>query len=153
MKRTHILLSAFAALALPAALFAQPVVSNVAFVQQPDGAGSTRVRVTYDLVSPNGNATVSLRYSTNGGTSFSTATTTTGAVGAGIAPGTGKTIDWAVATDLPGQQLTGTFLVRVVAEDGVGIPLSITSSAAAVDQLATQTLTFTFAEPVTGFDA
>ncbi|MDX2176089.1 MAG: SUMF1/EgtB/PvdO family nonheme iron enzyme [Candidatus Sumerlaeia bacterium] len=146
-------LSLLAALALPAALFAQPVVSNVAFVQQPDGAGSTRVRVNYDLASPNGNATVSLLYSTNGGTSFSAATTTTGAVGAGVTPGTGKTIDWAVATDLPGLQLAGNFVVRVFAEDGAPIPLEITSNGGAVHQLGTQVLTFTFAEPVTGFDA
>jgi formylglycine-generating enzyme required for sulfatase activity len=154
MKLTRLFLSALAALALPAALFAQPVVSNVSFVQQPDGAGSTEVVVTYDLASPNGNATVSLLYSTNGGASFSTATTTTGAVGAGVTPGTGKTIDWAVATDLPGQQLAGNFVVRVLAEDGVAIPLTITSTLAegSVTQTATQTFTFTFGEAVTGFD-
>jgi formylglycine-generating enzyme required for sulfatase activity len=154
MKLTNLFLSALAALALPAALFAQPVVSNVSFVQQPDGAGSTEVVVTYDLASPNGNAAVTLLYSTNGGSSFSTATTTTGAVGAGVTPGTGKTIDWAVATDLPGQQLAGNFLVRVLAEDGVAIPLTITSTLAegSVTQTATQTFTFTFGEAVTGFD-
>jgi len=154
MKLTRLFFSALAALTLPAALLAQPVVSNVAFVQQPNGAGSTRVRVTYDLASPNGNATVSLRYSTNGGTSFSAATTTTGAVGAGVTPGTGKTIDWAVATDLAGQQLSGNFLVRVLAEDGVAIPLTITSGVAngGLTNSANQTLTFTFDEAVTGFD-
>ncbi|MBI1291643.1 SUMF1/EgtB/PvdO family nonheme iron enzyme [bacterium] len=154
MKLTRIFLSAMATLTLPAVLLAQPVVSNVAFVQQPDGAGSTEVVVTYDLVSPNGNATVSLLYSTNGGTSFSAATTTTGAVGAGVTPGTGKTIDWAVATDLSGQQLSGNFIVRVLAEDGVSIPLTITSALAdaSVTQTASQTFTFTFGEAVTGFD-
>ncbi|MBX3729991.1 MAG: formylglycine-generating enzyme family protein [Candidatus Sumerlaeia bacterium] len=106
-------------LAIPAALFAFPVVTNVSFVQQSDGAGSTEVIVTYDLASPNGDCDVVLRYSSDGGTSFSTATTTTGAVGAGVSPGTGKTINWAVATDLPGQTVTGNFLVRVVADDGV----------------------------------
>lgn len=153
--RTFLLSTVAAAIAYPAALFAQPVVSNVSFVQQPDGAGTTRVRVTYDLVSPNGPASVSLRYSTNGGTSFSAAATTTGAVGAGVAPGTGKTIDWAVATDLAGQQLTGSFVVRVLAEDGVPIPLTITSTLAesSVSQTANQTFTFTFGEGVTGFDS
>lgn len=148
-------LSALVALALPAGLFAAPAVSNVAFVQQPDGAGSTSVRVTYDLVSPNGNATVSLLYSTNGGTSFSPATTTTGAVGAGVTPGTAKTIDWAVATDLPGQTVANNLVVRVLAEDGVAIPLTITSTLAesSVTQTASQTFTFTFGEGVTGFDA
>ncbi|MDX2176305.1 MAG: Ig-like domain-containing protein [Candidatus Sumerlaeia bacterium] len=155
MKLTRPFFSALAALLLPTGLFAQPVVSNVAYVQQPDGSGSTRVRVTYDLVSPNGNAAVSLLYSTNGGASFTTATTTTGAVGAGVTPGTGKTIDWSVATDLPSQQLASTFIVRVLAEDGVAIPLNITSTlaAASISETATQTFTFTFGEGVTGFDA
>lgn len=155
MKRTNLILTVLAALALPAALLAQPVVSNVAFVQQPDGAGASEVVVTYDLASPNGNATVSLLYSTNGGSTFSAATIATGAVGAGVAPGAGKTIHWAVATDLAGQQLAGNFIVRVLVEDGAAIPLAITSTLAegSVTQTATQTFTLTFAEPVTGFDA
>lgn len=154
MKLNKLFLSALLAFsAVPFFASAAPVVSNVAFVQQPDGAGSTEVVVTYDLVSPNGNATVSLLCSTNGGTSFSTATTTTGAVGAGVTPGTGKTIDWVVATDLAGQQLSGNFVVRVLAEDGVAIPLVITSTLAeaSITQTASQTFTFTFAEAVTGF--
>ncbi|MDX2176830.1 MAG: SUMF1/EgtB/PvdO family nonheme iron enzyme [Candidatus Sumerlaeia bacterium] len=153
MKPIRLFLSAVAALALPAALLAAPVVTNVGYLQQPNGSGSTRVRVTYDLASPNGPATVSLQYSMDGGTSISNATTTTGDVGAGVTPGTGKTIDWAVATDLPGQQLPANFVVFVLAEDGVAIPLEITSNGGAVHQLGTQTLTFTFVEPVTGFDA
>jgi len=152
MKTPHLLFSALAALAIPAALFAQPVVTNVAHVQQPDGSGSTRVRVTYDLASPNGNATVSLLYSTDNGSSFSTITTTTGAVGAGITPGTSKTIDWAVATDLPGQQLGSKLLVRVQANDSISLVITSTLAAGSISQTGSQTLTFTFGQPVTGFD-
>lgn len=152
MNTPHLLFSALAALAIPAALFAQPVVTNVAHVQQPDGSGSTRVRVTYDLASPNGNATVSLLYSTDNGSSFSTITTTTGAVGAGITPGTSKTIDWAVATDLPGQQLGSKLLVRVQANDSISLVITSTLAAGSISQTGSQTLTFTFGQPVTGFD-
>ena len=48
------------------------------------GAGSTNVFAIYDQVSPNGNATVSLLYSNQGGSSLSPATTKTGFVGARI---------------------------------------------------------------------
>jgi len=156
MRTARILsvIAVMAALAIPATLFAQPVVSNVSYLQRPDGAGSTEIEVIYDLVSPNGPATVSLLYSTDGGSNFSAATTTTGAVGAGISPASGLTIDWAVATDLPGQQISGTFVLRVLAEDGVAIPLNITSTLAegSVTDTAAQTFTFTFGEGVTDFD-
>lgn len=140
--RSLSLLAAIAA--IPASIFAQPVVSNVAFVQEPDGMGGTQVRVTYDLASPSGDCVIQMLYSTDGGENFSTATTTTGAVGAGVSPGAGKAIAWAVATDLPGQQFAGGFVLRVIAEDGMPIPLVITSNGGPVHQLATQLLTFAF---------
>lgn len=155
MKFTRILSTAFAAIAFPAALLGAPVVSNVSSVQESDGAGATRVRVTYDLASPNGDAAVALLYSMDGGATFDPATSTTGDIGAGVSPGTGLVIDWAVAADLPGEQIVGGFVLRVLAEDGVAIPLEITSDVAdgSDTQFAAQTLTFTFAEAVAGFDA
>lgn len=154
MRHARYLVSLIAILTSAATVLAAPSVSNVSHVQQPDGAGATRVRVTYDLASPSGAATITLLYSTNSGAAFFPATTTTGDVGAGVAPGTARVIDWAVATDLPGQQLAGSFLVRVLAEDGVPIPLAITGSPmsdGAFSSAGNATITFSFAEPVSGF--
>lgn len=142
MRNLYSLASVFT-MALPAALLAMPVVSNVGYVQEPDGAGATRVRVTYDLVSPEGDCDVTLLYSTDGGLSFTTAATTAGAVGAGVTPGTGKTIDWAVATDEPGQTITGGLVVRVVADDGKEL----------LDFVSVPAGTFTMGRSDTGDDA
>lgn len=119
MKSFLISLCALTLLMLPGIVSAQPVVSNVSYVQESDGAGNTRVRVTYDLASPNGPCDVELQYSTTGAAPFTAASSTIGAVGAGVVPGTGLMIDWAVAADLPGQTVTGNFVVRVLANDGV----------------------------------
>lgn len=135
------------ALLAPVAAVAQPVVSNVQFVQQPNGAGSTEVVVTYNLDTPGGPAKTALLYST--GAAFAAATNATGAVGDGQTTGTLKTILWAVTNDLPTTE-TASLVVRVTAEDAIP-GLEITSSAAAVSQSQNQTLTFTFSVDVTGF--
>jgi formylglycine-generating enzyme required for sulfatase activity len=119
MKNFLILFSALTALMLPVIVAAQPVVTNVTFVQEPDGAGSTRVRVSYDLTSPNGPCHITLLYSATGSRPFSVAVSVAGDAGANITAGTGKSINWAVANDLPGQQLTSSLVVRVEARDAV----------------------------------
>ena len=115
MKFTHILF-ALAALSLPVVLHAQPVVSNVTFIQQPDGAGSTEIVVTYDLSTPDGPSTTTLLYSLDAAP-FTPALNVSGDVGPGLTTGT-LIIDWAVANDLPNIQ-SNNLVVRVVAEDGV----------------------------------
>jgi formylglycine-generating enzyme required for sulfatase activity len=152
MKPTRLFLSALLAFsAVPFLTSAQPAVSNVTFDQQPSGTGTTEIVVNYDLASPDRPSTTTLLYSLNAAP-FTPATSVSGDVGPGQTTGT-LTIDWAVANDLPGVE-SSNLVVRVLAEDGVAIPLAITSTLAeaSVTQTASQTLTFTFAEPVTGFD-
>ncbi len=137
----------------PVSALAAPTVSNVQFTQQADGFGSTEIIATYDLASPNGDAEVTLLYSLNGGGDFTTATLTTGDVGSGVSPGTGLSITWDVSGDVPGTESSNVVL-RVLAEDGVAIPLTITSSETDdIHQTETQLITFTFDEAVSGFDA
>jgi hypothetical protein len=54
MLKCSVFFGVLTAFALPFSVVAAPVVSNVNFVQESDGAGQTRVRVTYDLATPNG---------------------------------------------------------------------------------------------------
>lgn len=107
---------AAALLAAPSAVLAAPTVSNVAAVQQPDGSGGTEVVVSYDLASSNGACMVDAFVSTNGGASFVAASGCSGAVGAGVAPGTGLEIAWPVAAQFPSATHASTVL-RVIARD------------------------------------
>ncbi|MCX6879819.1 MAG: SUMF1/EgtB/PvdO family nonheme iron enzyme [Verrucomicrobia bacterium] len=80
---------------------ADPVVSNVTFAQR---AGTKLVDITYDLTADAPSVTVSLEISSDGGTSFSVpATTVSGAIGNGVAIGTGKVITWDAGADWRGQ--------------------------------------------------
>lgn len=110
---------------LPWSLLAVPAVSNVVAVQEPDGAGATRVRVTYDLASvAGGGADVALHVSIDGGASFPVvATGVAGDVGPGVAAGTGRTIVWSIAGQFPSQSFA-TVAVRVVAQDATA-PIAI----------------------------
>lgn len=99
-----------------------PVVSNVSASQRLDG--SKIVDITYDLNDPEGDScAVSLRLSSNGGTSFdivASAVRMSGDVGADIAPGPGKHIVW----DAGGEdfELDGGYFYRVYADGGFTTP-------------------------------
>jgi formylglycine-generating enzyme required for sulfatase activity len=94
-----------------------PTVSNVNFSQR---AGTKLVDVTYDLAVSGAAPTVALAVSSDGGATFTVpVATVTGAVGADITAGTGKTITWDAGADWAGN-LSSTVRVRVVAWDLVG---------------------------------
>jgi formylglycine-generating enzyme required for sulfatase activity len=97
-------------------LAADPVVSNVQGLQRP---GSKLVDITYDVTADTPTVGVTLRISSDGGTTFSVpATTLSGAVGANVPVGTGKVITWNAGTDWLGNYSTAMrFEVKV--DDGV----------------------------------
>ena len=102
---------------LPA--FAQtPAVSNVTYTQSPNGTTSTKVDITYDLVSPNGPCDITVSLSDDEGEDeFShLVTTVTGDI-AGVTPGTGKHIVWDIRADYPEESLPNA-RIRVTADDG-----------------------------------
>ena len=94
---------------------AAPVVSNVRAAQR---AGTPWVDVYYDLADADSSAlTVSIAVSTNGGASYTlTGPNFTGALGAGVAPGSNKKITWNAGVDLPAK-LFSTVRVSVTASD------------------------------------
>jgi formylglycine-generating enzyme required for sulfatase activity len=95
---------------------AQPVVSNVRAAQR---AGTQLVDVYYDLASTSNVLAVSIMVSTNGGEEYTLpATSFTGAVGGGIAPGTNQKITWNAGTDWPTNFSTNVRF-RVTADDQV----------------------------------
>jgi hypothetical protein len=112
MRAYLLLLTALLATASPAQNHPPTVQITNAVVDE--GAGT--VILTYDLSDAEGDAcTVWLSASTDGGTTFlADANGTTGDVGAGIAPGTGRTIVWTYS-GIPAIQAVQ---VRVVADDG-----------------------------------
>ena len=81
------------------AAIAAASVTNVKFVQQPE---TRLVSVTYDLAG--GTCSVSLLVSSDNGTTYNVPVkSVTGAVGNGVAAGTGKQIIWDAGTDWAGQ--------------------------------------------------
>jgi formylglycine-generating enzyme required for sulfatase activity len=87
-----------------AARAAGPVVSNVRAAQK---AGTTQVEILYDLTFGEGQAsTVWVEVSTDGGAIYVTAEGATGAVGAGVAPGTNKLATWETGALLSNQALS-----------------------------------------------
>jgi uncharacterized repeat protein (TIGR02543 family) len=92
------------------------VVSNVQGQQRP---GTNLVDITYDVTADTPTVGVTLRISSDGGTTFSVpATTLTGAVGANVPVGTGKVITWNAGANWPGNYSTAMrFEVKV--DDGV----------------------------------
>lgn len=158
MKLNNLLspsLFAIAALAMTSAIQAQPIVSNVTFNQQPASGGGTEVVVDYDVTNTTDSLTVSLLLSQDGGTTFDLqATSVSGDVGPSVSAGTNKSITWDIAADLSGAEIPSAVL-RVVAQEGVPVPLTITGSPIANGEQSTNdttTLTFTFDQSVTGFD-
>ena len=94
---------------------APPVVSNVRASQR---VGTQWVDVYYDLADADSGAlTVSVSVSTNGGASYTAgAASFTGALGAGIAPGSNRKITWNAGVDLPAR-LFSNVRVSVTASD------------------------------------
>src|ERR1035437_7842390 len=76
-----------------------PTISNVRAAQR---AGTQLVDVYYDLASASNALMVSVMVSTNGGAGYTVpASSFTGAVGAGIAPGGKREITWKAGKDWP----------------------------------------------------
>ena len=108
-------------LAAPVALAQAPSVTNVAFVQQPDGAGGTEVVITYDLDAPNGPCDITVSLSKDGGLdgfSFSV-TSVTGDL-SGVTTGTDHSITWDIAADYPDEDIPQA-QIRVTADDALDI--------------------------------
>jgi formylglycine-generating enzyme required for sulfatase activity len=94
---------------------AAPVVSNISAAQRPN---SRLVDITYDVAADFPTVSVSLQVSSDGGSTFAVpATTLSGAIGAGVATGTAKTITWNAGADWSGQYSTQTRF-KVIADDG-----------------------------------
>jgi formylglycine-generating enzyme required for sulfatase activity len=91
-----------------------PVVSNLTVSQRTDG--SKKVDIRYNLSDAEGDrSTVTVQVSSDDGSTWGVSFS--GAIGTGIAPGTGKLIVWDCAADLPGAYGTN-YKVKVVADDG-----------------------------------
>lgn len=95
---------------------AQNMPPSVAIVNVVLDQGAGTVTITYDLSDPEGDAcAVWISASVDGGTTFlADVSNVTGAVGSGIAPGSGLVATWTYA-GIPSIEST---LVRVTAEDG-----------------------------------
>jgi len=98
MTTRHLLTAALAILGTFAtAIAADPVVSNLTAAQRP---GTKLVDITYDVTADTPTVGITLRISSDGGTTFSVpAITLTGAVGSNVTVGTGKVITWNAGTD------------------------------------------------------
>jgi formylglycine-generating enzyme required for sulfatase activity len=101
-----------------AAQAAGPTVSNVRAAQRP---GTTLVDVYYDVADPDSGAlTVSVAVSTNGGVSyFSPGASVSGALGAGIAPGSNKKLTWNAGVDLPAKLFSNVRVSVTASDDAV----------------------------------
>ena len=115
MKRITLTLSIVALLA--ASLHAAaPVVSNLSASQR---AGTKLVDIVYDVAADTSSVDISLEVSSDGGSSFTVpATSLSGAIGAGVAVGTGRTITWDAGADW-NQQQSSTMRFKVTADDGL----------------------------------
>jgi formylglycine-generating enzyme required for sulfatase activity len=95
-------------------LAADPVVSNISAVQR---AGTKLVDITYDVTADTPTVKVTLEISNDGGQTFTVpAVTTSGALGSGIATGTGKVITWNAGVDWNGRP-SSQLRFKVVADD------------------------------------
>ena len=114
MKRITLTLSIVALLA--ASLHAAaPVVSNLSASQR---AGTKLVDIVYDVAADTSSVDISLEVSSDGGSSFTVpATSLSGAIGAGVAVGTDRTITWDAGADW-NQQQSSTMRFKVTADDG-----------------------------------
>jgi hypothetical protein len=105
-------------LAAPAAVAANPAVSNVTFVQEPNGNDGTQVVISYDLDAPNGPCDITVLLSKGPGGFVHPVTSITGDV-SGVATGDGYEIVWDIRADYPEQDIP-LARVRITADDGVG---------------------------------
>jgi formylglycine-generating enzyme required for sulfatase activity len=106
--------SAAIILLTPLAEAAAPVVSNISAVQR---AGTQLVDISYDVTADTSTVQITLAISSDGGTTFSVpATTVSGAVGLGVATGTGKALTWNAGADWS-KQYTTTMCFKVTADD------------------------------------
>lgn len=115
MKRPLIILLSSLGLVAGTALAVGPAVANVRASQR---AGTKLVDVYYDLGDADSSMlTVSVAVSTNGGASYSLpATSFTGALGAGIVPGSNQQIVWNAGADWNGE-FSANVRFRVTASD------------------------------------
>ena len=121
MKHQQMLAVAAVLFQLPSLAEAtNPVVSNISAAQR---AGTQLVDITYDVTADTPTVWVLLTISSDGGTTFSVpAVTISGAVGSGIATGTGKVITWNAAADW-NKQYSTKMCFKVTADDQfVNIP-------------------------------
>ncbi len=105
-------------LSFSSTLFAvAPVVSNVRASQRP---GTKLVDIYYDVTDPDSaTLAVSVAVSTNGGASYTLpATSFSGAVGAGIAPGNNKQVVWNAGADWNGK-FSANVRFQVTADDAI----------------------------------
>lgn len=79
---------------------ANPVISNVSAAQD---SGDSAVTINYDISDTN-NSTVEIDVSSDGGSTWTvTDTSVTGDIGAGVSPGSSKSIVWDAGADFSGQ--------------------------------------------------
>ena len=98
---------------------AAPVVSNLTASQR---AGTKLVDISYDVSADTSTVDISLEISSDGGVTFTVpASSLSGAIGAGVAVGTGKTITWDAGSDW-NQQSSSTMRFKVTADDGIEAP-------------------------------
>jgi formylglycine-generating enzyme required for sulfatase activity len=101
---------------VPARTLAGPTVTNLTASQR---TGAKLVDITYDVAAPGFPfVTVSLEISSDGGSTWTVpVASVSGAIGANVAPGTGKTIVWDAGTDWSANYSTQ-MRFRVIADDG-----------------------------------
>jgi formylglycine-generating enzyme required for sulfatase activity len=93
---------------------AEPVISNVAAAQR---IGTKFVDITYDLASTTPTVKMTLEISSDGGLTYTVpVTSATGAIGADVTIGNGKTITWNAGVDWDGR-LTPQTRFRLVADN------------------------------------
>jgi formylglycine-generating enzyme required for sulfatase activity len=115
MTTRHLFIAALAILGtITTAIAADPVVSNLTADQRP---GTKLVDIRYDVTADTPTVKVTLEISSDGGTTYSVpVTSANGAVGNGVAVGTGKTITWNAGVNWNGK-FTPQTRFRVVADD------------------------------------
>ena len=116
-----LLLYALLALLSSTLMAASPSVSNLTASQR---AGTKLVDITYDVSADTSTVEITLEVSSDGGSSFTVpATSLSGAIGAGVAVGTGRTITWDAGADW-NQQSSSTMRFKVTADDGIEAPVA-----------------------------
>ena len=119
MKNRYVLVIAFFLCCVVGVHAAAPVVSNISASQR---TGTKFVDIYYDVSASTSSLTIAAQVSADGGLTYTLpAATFSGAIGAGVAPGTGKHIVWDAGTDWNGQWV-GSCKVRVTANDGTTPP-------------------------------